>query len=38
MRGIREFLDHLDGLPNVETTIDESSWSGISISYKMSEK
>jgi caffeoyl-CoA O-methyltransferase len=38
MRGIREFLDHLDGLPNVETTIDESSWSGISVSYKKSEK
>jgi predicted O-methyltransferase YrrM len=38
MRGIREFLDHLDSLTNVETTIDESSWSGISISYKKSEK
>ncbi len=38
MRGIREFLDHLDSLPNVETTIDESSWSGISISTKKSEK
>ncbi len=38
MRGIREFLDHLESLPNVETTIDESSWSGISISTKKSEK
>jgi predicted O-methyltransferase YrrM len=38
MPGIREFLDHLDSLTNVETTIDESSWSGISISYKKSEK
>lgn len=32
--GIREFLRYLDGLPGMETTIDESSWSGISISYK----
>lgn len=36
--GIREFLDYLDSLPNLETTIDRSSWSGISISYKRSEK
>lgn len=36
--GIREFLDYLESLPNMETTIDQSSWSGISISYKKSEK
>ena len=36
--GIGEFLDYLNSLPNVETTIDRSSWSGISISYKKSEK
>lgn len=34
MSGIREFLDYLDSLPNMETTIDRSSSSGISISYK----
>lgn len=33
-RGIAEFLDYLKGLPNLETTIDRSSGSGISISYK----
>jgi predicted O-methyltransferase YrrM len=38
MRGIQEFLDYLKSLPNVETTIDESSWSGISISTKSSDK
>ena len=38
MRGIKEFLDHLYSLSNVETTIDEASWSGISISYKKSDK
>jgi caffeoyl-CoA O-methyltransferase len=32
--GIREFLDYLYALPNMETTIDRSSWAGISISYK----
>ncbi len=37
-RGIGDFLEYLEGLPNVETTIDRSSWSGISISYKKSEK
>ena len=36
--GIGEFLDHLYSLPNMETTIDRSSWSGISISYKKFEK
>lgn len=34
MYGIREFLDYLRSLPYMETTIDRSSWSGISISYK----
>jgi caffeoyl-CoA O-methyltransferase len=34
MWGIRDFLDHLESLPYMETTIDRSSWSGISISYK----
>jgi predicted O-methyltransferase YrrM len=36
--GIGEFLDYLERLPNMETTINRSSWSGISISYKKSEK
>jgi predicted O-methyltransferase YrrM len=34
--GIREFLDYLNQLPNLETTIDRSSRAGISISYKRS--
>lgn len=38
MRGIGEFVDYLESLPNMETTYDDSSWSGISISYKRSEK
>ena len=37
-RGIGEFVDYLESLPNMETTYDDSSWSGISISYKKSEK
>ena len=37
-RGIRDFLGYLESLPNLETTIDRSSWSGISISYKRSDK
>ena len=32
--GIREFLDYVRGLSNYQTTIDRSSSSGISISYK----
>jgi len=32
--GIREFLDYVRRLPNYQTTIDRSSSSGISISYK----
>ncbi|MFA9454627.1 MAG: O-methyltransferase [Candidatus Aminicenantaceae bacterium] len=38
MHGVREFLDHLDSLPYMETRIDRSSWSGISISFKRDEK
>jgi len=37
-RGIREFLEYVESLPNLETTIDRSSGSGISISFKKSEK
>ncbi len=36
--GIGEFVDYLESLSNMETTYDQSSWSGISISYKKSEK
>jgi predicted O-methyltransferase YrrM len=36
--GIGAFVDYLESLPNMETTYDQSSWSGISISYKKSEK
>ena len=34
--GIKEFLDYIRSLPNYQTTIDRSSSSGISISYKKS--
>jgi len=34
--GVKEFLDYIRSLPNYETTIDRSSRSGISISYKKS--
>jgi caffeoyl-CoA O-methyltransferase len=34
--GIKEFLDYVRRLPNYQTTIDHSSSSGISISYKKS--
>ena len=34
MYGIKEFLDYIQGLPDMETTIDKSSSSGVSISYK----
>ena len=37
MRGIKEFIDYVTGLPNFKTTIDKTSRSGISISYKMAE-
>ena len=36
-RGMREFLEYLESLPNMETTIDRSSRAGISISYKRSD-
>jgi predicted O-methyltransferase YrrM len=32
--GIQEFLDHLETVPGLETTIDTSSRAGVSISYK----
>jgi predicted O-methyltransferase YrrM len=35
MKGIKEFLDYVKGLPNFKTTIDTTSSSGISISYKI---
>ena len=38
MWGIREFLDYLNSLPNMETTINRSSYAGISISYKKADK
>ena len=34
MRGVGEFLEYLNNLPNMETTIDTKSRSGLSISYK----
>ena len=37
-RGIREFVDYVKAQPNFETTIDNSSRSGVSISYKKAEK
>jgi predicted O-methyltransferase YrrM len=37
-RGIGEFLDYVESLPNFETTIDRSSREGISISYKKDER
>ncbi len=36
--GVNEFLDYVDNLVNFKTTIDRDSRSGISISYKISEK
>jgi len=38
MWGIGEFVDYLESLPYMETTYERPSWSGISISYKRSEK
>jgi caffeoyl-CoA O-methyltransferase len=38
MWGIGQFVDYLESLANMETTYDNSSWAGISISYKRSEK
>ena len=37
-RDVAEFLDYIESLTNYETTIDRNSRSGISISYKKSEK
>jgi predicted O-methyltransferase YrrM len=37
MKGMREFLDYVKGLPNYKTTVDTTSRSGISISYKIAE-
>ena len=34
MSGIKEFLDYVESLPDMKTTIDKSSSSGVSISYK----
>jgi len=34
LRDVKEFLDYVRNLPNYETTIDRTSRSGISISYK----
>jgi caffeoyl-CoA O-methyltransferase len=36
-RGITEFLDYLENLPNMKTTIVRSSYSAISVSYKTKE-
>jgi predicted O-methyltransferase YrrM len=36
--GIKEFLDYIEGLKNYKTTIDTSSRSGISVSYKIDGK
>lgn len=37
-RGIGEFLEYVESLPNFETTIDMSSREGISISYKKADR
>ena len=37
MKGMKDFLDYVKGLPNFKTTIDTTSSSGISISYKIAE-
>ncbi len=37
MRGVRDFLDYIYSLPYMETRIDNSTRSGISISYKKAE-
>ncbi|MFW5656582.1 MAG: O-methyltransferase [Bacteroidota bacterium] len=36
--GIKEFMDHIKSLENYETTIEGSSHSGVSVSYKKSRK
>ncbi len=37
MKGMGDFLDYVKGLPDYKTTIDTTSSSGISISYKIAE-
>lgn len=34
--GTKEFMDYVNSLPNMQTTVDNSSGSGVSISYKIS--
>jgi len=34
MSGIKDFLDYVESQPDMKTTIDRSSSSGVSISYK----
>lgn len=36
--GIGEFVDYLESLPSMQTTYEQAGWSGMSISYKKSEK
>ena len=36
--GIKEFIDYMRSLPNFETTIVDSSYAGVSVSYKRSEQ
>jgi len=36
--GVGSFVEYLESLPNMETTYESSSWAGISVSYKRSEK
>ena len=36
--GIQEFLDYVENLPELETTIDNSSGAGLSISFKKDKK
>jgi predicted O-methyltransferase YrrM len=36
--GIKEFIDYVKSLPNFDTTIVDSSYSGLSVSYKKSEQ
>ncbi len=38
MRGTGEFLNYVENRPNFETTIERSSWSGISISFRRAAK
>jgi predicted O-methyltransferase YrrM len=38
IRGIGDFLDYVQGLPNFETTINRASSEGISVSRKLAER